>query len=118
MLASTNKTVKWDFKSLIVCKKKVDGVLIYKVLYWVLRNSNIHKYLIARDTLLIDERVNGDWTHVTKLFLECSVQVIHNELIVHASEVGLEEEKYLVTGEMIIPNNILRHIIPGQISHM
>ena len=68
--------------------------------------------------MLIDEHGNGVETHVPKLLLECSVRELHNELISPALEEGLEEEKYIVTGEVIINDTILRNIMPGQIRRM
>ena len=104
--------MKWSVKALIVCKKKVDCDLIQKVVYWVIRNSKVCEPLIVRGTLLIDKHGNGVRTRVTKLLLECSLRKLHNELISPASEGGLEEVKYRVTGELIISNTILRNIIP------
>ena len=50
--------------------------------------------------------------------MECSVHELHNELISHASEGGLEETKYRLTGEVIISNTMLRNIMSGQIRRM
>ena len=87
-------------------------MLIYKVVDWVLRNSNLCESLIIRDTLLINEQVKDDQTRAPKLLLNCYMQELHNELIVPVSGGGLEEAKYHVTGELIISNTILRNIIP------
>ena len=43
---------------------------------------------------------------------------LNNELISPSSEGGLEEDKYRVTGEMIVSYTILRNIVPGQIRLM
>ena len=108
----TNKYVKWAVKPQIVCKKKLDDALIQKVVDWFLRNIKVHESPIVRNTLLIEKYGNGVRERITKLLLEFSVQKLHNELISPASEGGLEEVKYRVTGELIISNTILRNIIP------
>ena len=110
--------MKWAVKPRIVCNKKVNYALIQKVVDLVLHNSNVRESPIVRDTLLIDKHGNCVWTRVTKLLLECYVRKLHNELISPASEGGLEEAKYCVTGEVIICDTILRNIIPGQIIRM
>ena len=43
---------------------------------------------------------------------------LHNELISPASEGGLEEAKYCVTGEVVISDTMLRNIMLRQIRHM
>ena len=96
----------------------MDYDLIQKVVDLFLQNSNVRESPIVRDTLLIDKHGNFVWTRVTKLLLECYVRKLHNELISPASERGLEEAKYCVTGEVIISDTILRNIMPGQIIRM
>ena len=118
MSVSTGKTVKWAVKPQLLCTKKVDCMLIHKVVDWVLRNSNLCESLIIRDTLLINEQVKDDQTRAPKLLLNCYMQELHNELIVPVSGGGLEEAKYHVTGELIISDTILRHIVPGLIRRM
>ena len=46
------------------------------------------------------------------------MQELHNELVAPASEGGLEEEKYRVTGGVIISNTMIINIIPGNIISM
>ena len=46
------------------------------------------------------------------------MQELHNELIVHASEGGLEEAKKCVTGEVIISDTMLINIMRVQIRRM
>ena len=60
---------------------------------WIMKNSNVRKSPITRDTLLIadaDSKVNR---RVPNLLLECSMRQLHNELIAHQMmEVYLEPD--------------------------
>ena len=94
------------------------GALICKVIYWVLRNSNVFESSIVCNALLIDQYRNCYRTRVTKLLLEFSVWELHYELIAPASEEGLEDAKNCVTGEFVIRDTTLRNIIPGNIRLM
>ena len=69
------------------------SALIRKVVYWVLRNSNVCESPIVCNALLIYQHRNCYRTRVTKLLLEFSVRELHYELIAPASEEGLEEAK-------------------------
>ena len=96
----------------------MDYDLIQKVVDLFLQNSNVRESPIVGDTLLIDKHGNGVRTCVTSLLLECYVGKLHNELISPASEGGLEEAKYCVTGEVVISDTMLRNIMLRQIRHM
>ena len=76
-----NTEVKFSIKPCIVRTKKVRKALRQKLVKWIMKNSNVCEYPIARDTLIVTDAESGVKRRVPKLLLECSMQQLNNDLI-------------------------------------
>ena len=72
-----------------------------------MKRSNVSKYPIACDTLLITDADSGVKQGVPKLLLECSMQQLHNELISSPYDGGLLGSRHADTKNVIISDTML-----------
>ena len=83
-----------------------------------MKNSNLHEYPIARDTLLISDSESGVKRRVQKLLLECSIQQLHNELIASPDDGGLLGSRHADIYDVIISDTTIRFLAPPQLRPM
>ena len=83
-----------------------------------MKNSNVCKSTITRDTLLIADADSKVKLRVPKLLLECSMQQLHNELIASPDDGGLLEARHSNTSDVIISDTILLSLAPPQLHPM
>ena len=70
---------------------------------------------IARDTLLITDVESRVKRRMPKLLLECSMQQLHNELIISPYYGGLLGARHANTNDVIIIDTMLHYLAPPQI---
>ena len=104
-----NTEVKWSIKPCIVRTKKVRKELIQKLFEWIMKNSNVHEFPIAGDTLLITDAEYGVKRRVPKLLLKCSMRQLNNEIIASPDDVGLLEARNSDTNDLIISDTMIRY---------
>ena len=76
-----NIEVKWSIKPCIVQTKTIIKALRQKLIEWIMKNSNMYEYTIARVTLLITDAESWVKRRVLKLLMECSMRQLFNEII-------------------------------------
>ena len=73
---------------------------------------------IARDTLLITDAEPGVKHREPKIFLECSLRHLHNEIIASPDYGGLIGARHADTNDVIISYKMLCSLEPPQLSPM
>ena len=89
-----------------------------KLFEWIIKNSNVREFPIARDTLFITDAESRVKRRVPKLLLECSMQKFHNELIVSLDDEGLLGFRHTNKNYVIISDTMLRYLTPPQLRPM
>ena len=77
-----------------------------------MKNSNMHEYPIARDTLLITDTESGVKRRVLKLLLECYMQQLHNDLIASPDDGDFLGSRNADTNDVIISDSMLISLAP------
>ena len=83
-----------------------------------MKNSNVCLSPITRDTLLIADADSKVKRRVPKLLLECSMRLLHNELIASPDDGGLLGARYAITNDVIVSDTMLRSLAPPQLCPM
>ena len=89
-----------------------------KLVEWIIKNSNVLESPIARDTLLITDAESRVKRIVLKIFLECSMRQLHNEVIASSDDGGLLGSRHDETNYVIISDTMLRTLAPPQLPPM
>ena len=69
------------YQTMYGSNKNVIKALRQELVEWIIKNSNMREYPIARDTLLIIDAESGVRRRFPKPLLGCSTLQLHNELI-------------------------------------
>ena len=85
---------------------------------WTMKNSNVRQSPITCDTLLITDVDIKVKRRVPKLLLECSMRLLHNDLIASPDYGGLVGDRYAITNDVIISDTMLRSLAPPQLRPM
>ena len=83
-----------------------------------MKDSNVRKSPIVRDTLLITDAESIVKQRVPKLLLECFIQQLHNELIASPDDVGLLGSRYSDTNDVVISDTMLCSLETPQLRPM
>ena len=83
-----------------------------------MKHSNVRQSPITRDTLLISDADTKVKHRVSKLLLECSMEQLHNELIVLPDNGSLLGAGHAETNDVIISDTMLRYLTPPQLRPM
>ena len=110
--------MKWSIKPCIVQTNVFSKTLRQKLFEWIIKNSNVSEYPIARDTLLITDAESRVKRKVLKLLLECSTRQLHNEHIALPDDGGLLVARYANTNDVIISETMLCSLSPPQLRQM
>ena len=99
--------MKWSIKPCTVRTKKNSKALRQNIVDWIMKNSNVCQSPITRDTLLITDADTKVKRRVPKLFLECSMRKLHNEIIASPDDRGLLGARYAKTNDVIVSDTML-----------
>ena len=80
--------------------------------------SNVRESPISCDTLLITDAEYGVKWRVLKIFLVCSMQQLHNELIYSPDYGGLLGARHANTNDVIISDTMIRSLASPQLRPM
>ena len=83
-----------------------------------MKNSNVSEYSISHDTLLITDAKSGVKRRTPKLFLECSMWHLYNEILTSSDYGALLGAIHADTNDVIISDTMLRSLAPTQIFSM
>ena len=83
-----------------------------------MKSSNVRKYSIARDTLIITDAEYIVKQRVPKPLLECSMQELHNYFIAALDDGSLIGARHADTNDVIIINTMICSLGPPQLRQM
>ena len=85
---------------------------------WIMKNSNVHESPISRYTLIMIDVESRVKRRVPKLLRECSMQMLHNELITSQDDWGLLRAIHADKNDDIISDTMLSSLEPPQLLPM
>ena len=96
-------------------ENKISKVSRQKLVLWIIKNSNVCEYPIARDTSFITDAESGVKQRVPKLLLEWSMRHLYNGITDLPDDGGLLGARRVDKNYVIISETMLRSLTPPKL---
>ena len=103
-------TIRWSSVSTRRTFSKISSALKERLHNWILCHSHVMKSPYCQDTLLWRKK-DGSIERVPKILISVSIRELHNDMLTHPSEGGLEGAQD-ANGNAVISDTALRDNLP------